>query len=111
VAAAAQTDSVGPPILKAQPTSQLPALHHSEAQKRAAHAYSPPHGAQFNTASLSVYTRGTQPISGTAPTAKDPGDGFDYGAAAIGAGVAAAIALLVTGSIVAVLRRGQLQHS
>jgi hypothetical protein len=111
MASAARPQSVTPPILKAAPTSQVSALHHSEAHARTAHAYRPQPGARFSTASLSVYARGSQPVSGASATAKDPGDDFDYGAAAIGAGVAAAVVLLVSGSIVVVRRRGQLQHS
>jgi hypothetical protein len=111
MAAAARPRSVQPPILKASPTAQLAALHQAEADARAAYAYRPPPGAHFSTASLAVYARGSQPVPAASTTTKDPGRDFDYGAAAIGAGVAAVLVLLVSGSIVVARRRGQLQHS
>jgi hypothetical protein len=106
-----ETGTVGPSILRAPQAAQLTALHHAEAQTRAAHAYRPPRGAAFSTATLGVYARDSQRVSAASATTKDPGDDFDYGAAAIGAGLAAAVVLLVSGSIVVVRRRGQLQHS
>jgi len=45
-----------------------------------------------------------------APASSTPNNGFDYGDAAIGAGIAGGVALLITGGTLGVRRRGQLRH-
>jgi len=50
------------------------------------------------------------PIAATASSAKQPSDGFDYGDAAVGAGIAAAIVLLATTATLTVRRRHEPQH-
>jgi hypothetical protein len=105
-----QGGQVGPPILQVLHGSQVQALHREEVRKQAAASYTPPAGATISTAPFNVYTGTTHPGVGSPPTAKEPSDGFDYGDAAIGAGLAAAITLLVSAGIVVLRRRGQLQH-
>jgi hypothetical protein len=51
------------------------------------------------------------PIAASAPSVKEPSDGFDYGDAAVGAGIAAAIVLLAAAAALTVHRRHQPQHS
>ena len=49
-------------------------------------------------------------VAAPAVTLKAPSNGFDWGDAAIGAGIAAAVALLITAGTLAVRQRSQPRH-
>jgi hypothetical protein len=53
----------------------------------------------------------SNPVPVPSTTASAAGDGFDYGDAAVGAGVAGGIALLTVAGGLTVRRRSQLRHS
>jgi hypothetical protein len=53
---------------------------------------------------------GLAPRYPIAPSVNEPSDGFDYGDAAVGAGIAAAIVLLAAAATLTVRRRHQPQH-
>ena len=77
--------------------------------ERAARSYSPPAGARYSSADTDAYAAFAHPVAASAPTVKAPGAGFDYGAAAVGAGLAVAIIVLITAGGLAVRRRRQPQ--
>ena len=104
-----QSGSVGPPIMPVARTAELAAIHRVEAQREAARSYSPPEGARYSIAALNAYAALAHPVAASAPTVTAPGDGFDYGAAAVGAGLAAMIIVLISGGV-AVRRRRQPQY-
>ena len=106
---ATQAGPVGPPILRVARASELAAINHAEAQARAAVSYSPPAGARYSSADTNAYATFAHPVAASAPTVKAPGAGFDYGAAAVGAGLAVAIIALITAGGLAVRRRRQPQ--
>jgi hypothetical protein len=102
---------VGPPILRAARGSEAAAINRAEAQERAAVSYRPPASAQYSSASINAYPATVRPVALSAPRIEAPGDGFDYGAAAIGAGITIAIAVLISAGTLATRRRSQPQHS
>ncbi len=104
-----QAGPVGPPILRVARASELAAIHRAEAQSAAAGSYSPPAGARYSSADTDAYAASVHPVAASAPTVKAPGDGFDFGAAAVGAGLAVAIIVLITAGGLAVRRRRQPQ--
>ena len=105
-----QVSPVGPPILWPARDSEIAAINRAKAQQRAALSYSPPATARYSSAVMNAFTPTARPVAVSAPTVKAPSDGFDYGDAAIGAAIAAAIAALASGTV-AVRRRSQPQHS
>jgi hypothetical protein len=106
-----QTSPVTPPILRTARASELAAINRANAQEQAALSYRPPATARYSSADTKAYARTIHPVAASAPTLKAPGGGFDYGDAAIGAGITAAIALLLTAGTLTVRRRSQPQHS
>lgn len=104
-----QSTPVGPPILRVARASELAAIKHPEAQARATLSYSPPAAARYSSADTNAYATFAHPVAASAPTVKAPGGGFDYGAAAVGAGLAVAIIVLITAGGLAVRRRRQPQ--
>jgi hypothetical protein len=44
------------------------------------------------------------------PTASAPGDGFDYGDAAVGVGIAGGVALLVTAGTISIRHQARVRH-
>lgn len=108
----AQTGEVGIlPILGVERGQQLAALHRVEArqeQEFSRHLASSP---RYNTAELNAYASTAHPAAAVTPANPTPSDAFDWTDAAIGAGIAATIALLVMLSTVAVRSRGQARHS
>ena len=105
-----QSGSAGPPILPVARTAELAAIHRAEVQREAARSYALPEGARYSSAAFNAYATLARPVAATAPTVTAPGDGFDYGAAAVGAGLALTIIAAVTGGGLAVRRRRQPQH-
>ena len=61
-------------------------------------------------ADVDAYAGVARPVAAIGPVVKAPGDGFDYGAAAIGAGFAVGIIVLITAGGIAVRRRRQPQY-
>lgn len=101
-----QSTRVGPPILRVARGSEAAAINRAEAQERAAVSYSAPAGARYSSA---AYAGFAHPVAASGPTVKAPGAGFDYGAAAVGAGLAVAIIVLITAGGLAMRRRRQPQ--
>jgi hypothetical protein len=106
---AAQAGPVAPPILRVARASELAAINRAETQERAAGSYSPPAGARYSSAETDAYAWFAHPVAASASTVKAPGEGFDYGAAAVGAGLAVAIIVLIAAGGLAVRRRRQPQ--
>jgi hypothetical protein len=104
-----QAGPVGPPILRVARASEFAAINRAEVQQEAARSYSPPAGARYSSADTDAYAAFAHPVAASAPTVKAPGAGFDYGAAAVGAGLAVAIIVLITAGGLAVRRRRQPQ--
>jgi hypothetical protein len=107
----ARAGVVGPPLLQRVAPSEREAINRAEAQQERALAYSPSRSARYSSATTNAYASSARPVAVSDSTVKAPGSGFDFGAAAIGAGVIATLALLVTAGTLAVRRRTQLQHS
>jgi hypothetical protein len=84
---AARTATGVPPVLSRSHASEVAALDRVKA-RNLAHHLSPT--GPYSTAAL---TTAATPLA--APTLEAPGNGFDWGDAAVGAGVAAAIGLLI----------------
>ena len=99
-----------PPILRPARASELAAIHRAEAQWAAALSYSLPAGARYSSADIDAYAAVAHPVAASAPTVKAPGDGFDFGAAAVGAGLAVAIIVLITAGGLALRRRREPQY-
>jgi hypothetical protein len=100
-----QAGLVPPPTSGRARHSQLTAGESPFEQSLANHV--PPSGRRSN-AELNANATTDRPIA-AAPTLKAPSSDFDWGAAAIGAGIAAAIALLLTAGA-QVRQRNQLRH-
>jgi hypothetical protein len=95
-----------PPILHRVQGSQLAAANRAKEQALANHV--PPNG-RYSTADLNGYATVTAPAV-KAPALSAPGNGFDWGDAAVGAGITAAIALMITAGSLAVRQRSQPDH-
>jgi hypothetical protein len=104
-----QSTPVGPPILRVARGSEAAAINRAEAQRKAAHSYSPGAGARHSSADTAAYAAVSHPVAASSSPVKAPGAGFDYGAAAVGAGLAVAIIVLITAGGLAVRRRKQPQ--
>ena len=91
-----------PPSLSRSQASELAAIDRAKA--RAADDQVSPTG-PYSTAALT-----TAAIPVASPTLKAPGNGFDWGDAAVGAGVAAAIGILIAAASVAVRHRSEPRH-
>ena len=102
-----QSGSVGPPILPVARAAETAAIARAEAQRKAAHSYSLPDGARYSSAAFNAYAALTHPVAASTPTVKVTGDGFDYGAAGVGAGLTATIlAVFTVGGLVVRRHRG-----
>jgi hypothetical protein len=100
-----QANLTVPPVL---PPAQPSELGAAEAQSALAHSYTAPRAARYSSAEFNAYSK-PAPIA-IVPASKlaAPGDGFHWGDAAIGAGIATAVVLLVTTGTLGVRRRIQL---
>ena len=105
-----QSASVGLPILPAR-AGALATINRAEAQREAARSYSLPAGARYSSAAFDAYAALAHPVAASAPMVKAPYDGFDCGAAAVGAGLAATIIAVITAGGLAMRRRRQPQSS
>ena len=95
----------GRPSISHPPTpAQIAAIERLKEQALVNHV--PPNGRQSNA---DVNTR-AHPVAAPAPTLKAPDNGFDWGDAAIGAGIVATLALLITAGSVAVRQRSEPGH-
>jgi type IV secretory pathway VirB10-like protein len=95
------------PILQRVPASALAAVNRA---KEHASAYQVPASGGYSTAGLDASATVKAPAV-KAPTLSAPSNGFDWGDAAIGAGITAAIALMITAGSVAVRQRSEPRHS
>jgi hypothetical protein len=103
-------DAGTPPILRRAHASELPAIDQAQAREARALSYSPSATARYSSADTDAYATAARPAAVTAPTVGTPSNGFDYGDAAIGAGITAALALLITAGTLTVRQRRQLRH-
>ena len=101
-----QAGLAAPPTTGLARRSPLTATEDPIQQALANHV--PPSGRQSN-AKLNANATTGRPIA-AAQTLKAPSTDFDWGAAAIGAGIAAAIALLITAGTQVARQRSQLRH-
>jgi hypothetical protein len=102
--------SAVPPILRPARASERAAINRAEAQREAARSYSAPAGARYSSAETDAYAAVARPVAASGPVVKAPGDGFDYGAAAVGAGFAVGVIALIAAGGIAVRRRRQPQY-
>jgi len=91
-----------PPSLSRSQASEIAALDRVKA-RNLAHHLSP-----TGTYSIAALTTAATPLA--APTLEAPGNGFDWGDAAVGAGVTAAIGLLIAAASIAVRHRAEPRH-
>ena len=106
----AETGPVGPPILRRARASELAAINRAQAQEEDRLAYNLPPIARYSNAEMNVYASVARPVAAPTPSGGAPSNGFDYGAAAVGAGITGAIVLLITASTLTIRRRSQLRH-
>ncbi|MBV9424792.1 MAG: hypothetical protein JOZ98_17910 [Solirubrobacterales bacterium] len=99
-----------PPVLRPARASEQQAITRAETQEVNALADTPPQGARYSNAEQNAYAPATAPVATTPPAAGGSSNAFDYGDAAIGAGITAAIALLITGASLARRQRRELRH-
>jgi hypothetical protein len=104
----AQTGAGAPPILRPARASELPAINRAQAQEAQGLAYNLPRTATYGNTEMNAYA--SHPVAGSAPFSNTPSNGFDYGAAAVGAGLTGAIVLLITAGTLTIRRRSQLRH-
>ena len=102
---ATQSGRGGPPVSHLTRPEQLAAIARLKEQALLNHV--PPYGRQ-GTADVNT---SAHPVAAPAPTLKAPDNGFDWGDAAIGAGITLTLALLVTAGSLAVRQRSQPRHS
>jgi uncharacterized protein (TIGR03382 family) len=105
------SSAVIPPILRAARASELQAINRVNVNDAAALSYSPPPTARYSLAETNAHAQAGQPVAPTASIVKPTSSGFDYGDAAIGAAITAALALLITAGALAMRRRSQPQQS
>jgi hypothetical protein len=105
----AQTGGGAPPILRPARASELPAINRAQAQKAHALAYNLPRTARYSDTEMNAYASAA-PVAGSTPISNAPSNGFDYGSAAVGAGLTGAIVLLITAGTLTIRRRSQLRH-
>ena len=100
---AVRTGPVAPATLHQARGSQVASISRAKEQALANHV--PPTGR-----SRQAYANTAHPIATAPPTLKPTSNGFDWGDAAIGAGITAAIALVLTAGSLAVRQRSQPRH-
>ena len=59
---------------------------------------------------MNAYASAAPRVAGSTPISNAPSNGFDYGSAAVGAGLTGAIVLLMTAGTLTIRRRSQLRH-
>ena len=105
-----QPGPVGPPILRRARASELPAIERAQAQEAERLAHNLPRTAPYSNTEMNAYASAAHPVAAPTPISSAPSNGFDYGAAAAGAGITGAIVLLITASTLTIRRRSQLRH-
>jgi hypothetical protein len=106
-----QRTTVGPPVLRVARGSELAAIKRAEVQREAALSYRPPAGARYSSAGTAASAAVASPVAASSSPVKAPSAGFDYGAAAVGAGLAVAMMVLISAGGLAVRRRRHPQFS
>jgi hypothetical protein len=106
----AQPGPVGPPILRRARASELRAINRAQAQEAERLAYNMPRTARYSNAEMNAYASAPHPVAAPTPISGAPSNGFDYGAAGVGAGITGAIVLLITAGTLTIRRRSQLRH-
>jgi hypothetical protein len=101
---ATQSGPAVQPIAHPPTPAQVAAIERLKEQALANHV--PPNGRQ----SKADVNTTANPVAAPAPTLKAPDNGFDWGDAAIGAGIIATLALLITAGSIAVRQRSQPGH-
>ncbi len=99
---AAQTATGVPPGLSRSQASEIAAIDRAKATSMANDV---PATGPYSTAAL---TTAATPVA--TPTLQSPDNGFDWGDAAVGAGVTAAIGVLIAAASVAVRHRTEPRH-
>ena len=99
-----------PPSLGVVRGRALVALDRAEALKERALIANLPSSARYSNAGLNAYASTSHPTAAVTPASPSPGSAFEWADAAIGAGIAATISLLLTATSVAVRRRSQARH-
>ena len=106
----AQTGAGAPPILRPARASELPAINRAQAQEAQGLAYNLPRTARYSDTEMNAYASAAPRVAGSTPISNAPSNGFDYGSAAVGAGLTGAIVLLMTAGTLTIRRRSQLRH-
>jgi hypothetical protein len=107
----AQTGGGSPPILRPVRASELPAIKRAQAQEAQRLAYRLPPTDRYSDTEMNAYASAAPHVPGSTPLSNAPSTGFDYGAAAVGAGLTGAIVLLITAGTLTIRRRSQLRTS
>jgi hypothetical protein len=98
------------PVLQPPRPSELRAIQRAEAQKARRLAYELPATAPYSNAEWNAYASAAHPVASSPPVTGAPSNAFDYSDAAVGAGIAGGIVLLITAGNVTVRRRSRLHH-
>jgi hypothetical protein len=99
-----------PPILRPARRSELLAINAAQAREAQRFSYNLPPTARYSKAEMNAYASAGNPVRVSGSTAGAPGDGFDYGDAAVGVGIAGGVALLLTAGTLGVRRRAHPRH-
>jgi len=108
-----QTGQAGfgaPPILPPARASELPAINRAQAEEAQRLSYKLPRTARYSNAEMNAYAGAVHRVAVSPPVSGAPSNGFDYGAAAVGAGITGAVVLLITAGTLTIRRRSQLRH-
>ena len=103
-----QTAPTGPAVSPILPPAQPSGLRAAEAQQVRALSSSVPPAARSSNAELNAHSKAAPTAAVPAAKIGAPSDGFYWGDAAIGGGIAVLIVLLVAGGTLIVRRRIQL---
>jgi hypothetical protein len=108
----APTGEIGiPPTLGVVGAAELAAMHAAEVRPEGALSQHLASSGHYSTAELNAYAATAHPTAAVTPANPSPSDAFDWTDAAIGAGIAATIALLMTFTAVGVRGRRQARQS
>ena len=99
-----------PPILRPARASELSAINRAQAHEAQRLAYNVPRTARYSDTEMNAYASAAPRVAGSTPISNAPSNGFDYGSAAVGAGLTGAIVLLMTAGTLTIRRRSQLRH-
>ena len=105
-----QSGSVGPPTLPVARAAEPAAMNWAAEPREAARSHSLRQAAPYNSAAFNAYATLAHPVAASSPKVKAPDDGFDYGAAAVGAGLTVTIVVLITAGGLIMRRRRRPQY-